>query len=240
MKGTRVLVVDDDPQILRTIRTNLTGRGYEVTTAPNGETAVELLSGEAVDLVVLDLSLPGMDGHEVIRRVRAFSEVPVLVLSVREAQDEKIAALDAGADDYVTKPFAMGELLARMRALERRRPGSGRARERAVLRFGALEIDLARQLVQLDGESLRFSPTEYRLLKAMASNPGKLLTHRWLLGEVWGPRYGDANHYVRIYVQYLRRKLGDSPGRPTYIVTEPGLGYRWKPEPEDSTEVQAE
>jgi len=225
-------VVDDDPQILRTVRTNLTGRGYEVTTAPNGETAVEILSAEAIDLVVLDLSLPGMDGQEVIRRVRAFSEVPILVLSVREAQDEKIAALDAGADDYVTKPFAMGELLARMRALERRTGQGGRGTDRPVLLYGALEIDLARQLVRMNGEQVQLTPTEYRLLEAMATNPGKLLTHKWLLERVWGPAYGDANHYVRIYVQYVRRKLGDDPGRPTYIVTEPGLGYRWKLEPD--------
>ena len=225
-------MVDDDPQILRTVRTNLTGRGYEVTTAPNGETAVEILSAEAIDLVVLDLSLPGMDGQEVIRRVRAFSEVPILVLSVREAQDEKIAALDAGADDYVTKPFAMGELLARMRALERRTGQGGRATDRPVLLYGALEIDLARQLVRMNGEQVQLTPTEYRLLEAMATNPGKLLTHKWLLERVWGPAYGDANHYVRIYVQYVRRKLGDDPGRPTYIVTEPGLGYRWKLEPD--------
>jgi len=232
VKGTRILVVDDDPQILRTVRTNLTGRGYEVTTAPNGETAVEILSAEAIDLVVLDLSLPGMDGQEVIRRVRAFSEVPILVLSVREAQDEKIAALDAGADDYVTKPFAMGELLARMRALERRTGQGGRGTDRPVLLYGALEIDLARQLVRMNGEQVQLTPTEYRLLEAMATNPGKLLTHKWLLERVWGPAYGDANHYVRIYVQYVRRKLGDDPGRPTYIVTEPGLGYRWKLEPD--------
>ena len=232
MKGTRILVVDDDPQILRTVRTNLTGRGYEVTTAPNGETAVEILSAEAIDLVVLDLSLPGMDGQEVIRRVRAFSEVPILVLSVREAQDEKIAALDAGADDYVTKPFAMGELLARMRVLERRTGRGDRATDRPVLLYGALEIDLARQLVRMNGEQVQLTPTEYRLLEAMATNPGKLLTHKWLLERVWGPAYGDANHYVRIYVQYVRRKLGDDPGRPTYIVTEPGLGYRWKLEPD--------
>jgi len=225
-------VVDDDPQILRTVRTNLTGRGYEVTTAPNGETAVEILSAEAIELVVLDLSLPGMDGQEVIRRVRAFSEVPILVLSVREAQDEKIAALDAGADDYVTKPFAMGELLARMRALERRTGQGGRGTDRPVLLYGALEIDLARQLVRMNGEQVQLTPTEYRLLEAMATNPGKLLTHKWLLERVWGPAYGDANHYVRIYVQYVRRKLGDDPGRPTYIVTEPGLGYRWKLEPD--------
>jgi two-component system, OmpR family, KDP operon response regulator KdpE len=231
VKGARVLVVDDDPQILRTVRTNLAGRGYEVITAPNGETAVQLLSTEAIELVILDLSLPGMDGQEVIRRVRTFSEVPVLVLSVREAQDDKIAALDAGADDYVTKPFAMGELLARMRALERRRRPD-RGIEQPVLRYGSLEIDLARQLVRLRGEQVQLSPTEYRLLEAMATNPGKLLTHRWLLQRVWGPAYGTANHYVRIYVQYVRRKLGDDPSRPTYILTEPGLGYRWKPEPD--------
>jgi two-component system KDP operon response regulator KdpE len=231
LKGARVLVVDDDPQILRAVRTNLTGRGYEVTTAPNGETAVDLLSKEPVDLVILDLSLPGIDGHEVIRRVRAFSEVPVLILSVREAQDDKIAALDAGADDYVTKPFGMGELLARMRALERRIGGTDRAAEQPVLSYGNLEVDLARQLVRMDGEQVQLSATEYRLLEAMVTNPGKLLTHRWLLQRVWGPAYDDARHYVRIYVQYLRRKLGDDPGRPTFIVTEPGLGYRWKPDP---------
>lgn len=239
MKGGRILVVDDDPQILRAVRTNLTGRGYQVTTAPNGETAVDLVSSEAIDLVILDLSLPGIDGHEVIRRVRAFSEVPVLVLSVREAQDDKIAALDAGADDFVTKPFDMGELLARMRALERRTGGPGRGAERPVLRYGRLEIDLARQLVRLDGEQVKLSATEYRLLEAMASNPGKLLTHRWLLARVWGPAYGQESHYVRTYVQYLRRKLHDDPGRPAYIVTEPGLGYRWKPEPESDTGDEA-
>ena len=235
MKSARVLVVDDDPQILRTVRTNLGGHGYDVTTAPNGETALERLSGDAFEVVILDLSLPGMDGHEVIRRVRAFSDVPVLVLSVREAQEDKIAALDAGADDYVTKPFAIGELLARMRALERRSGGPDRSSEQPVFRFGPLEIDLPRQLVRLGGEQVQLSPTEYRLLEAMATNPGKLLTHRWLLQRVWGPAYGEANHYVRIYVQYVRRKLGDDPSRPTYILTEPGLGYRWKPEP-DATE----
>ena len=236
MKGARVLVVDDDPQILRAVRTNLSGRGYEVTTAPNGETAVDVLSGSPVDLVVLDLSLPGIDGHEVIRRVRAFSEVPILVLSVRESQDDKILALDAGADDFVTKPFSMGELLARMRALERRSGGSDRGPGQSVLHYGMLEVDLARQLVRLDAEQVQLSPTEYRLLEAMATNPGKLLTHRWLLQRVWGPAYDDAPHYVRIYVQYLRRKLGDDPSRPTYILTEPGLGYRWKPEPDSTAE----
>ncbi|MGH2674968.1 MAG: response regulator [Actinomycetota bacterium] len=230
--GLRVLVVDDDPQILRAVRTSLQARGYEVRAAGNGETALDQLATDAVDLVILDLSLPGIDGHEVIRRLRGFSDVPVLILSVRESQDDKIAALDAGADDYVTKPFSIGELLARMRAVERRAQADG-AGGPAVLRFGDLEVDLARQLVQLNGEPVRLTPTEYRLLEAMVGHPGKLLTHRWLLSRVWGPGYVSETHYVRIYVRALRRKLRDDPTRPSFVLTEPGLGYRWLPEPDE-------
>jgi two-component system KDP operon response regulator KdpE len=227
--GLRVLVVDDDPQILRAVRTGLQARGYEVTTAGNGETALDRLATGPADLVVLDLSLPGIDGHEVIRRLRGFSDVPVLVLSVRESQDDKVAALDAGADDYVTKPFALGELLARMRALERRaQPETGEP----VLRFGDLEVDLSRQLVRLADSPIRLTKTEYRLLEAFVTHPGKLLTHRWLLSRVWGPGYATETHYVRIYVRQLRQKLGDDVSRPRYIVTESGLGYRWRPEPD--------
>jgi two-component system KDP operon response regulator KdpE len=229
--GSRVLVVDDDPQILRAVRTSLQARGYEVRTAGNGETALDDLAGTAADLVILDLSLPGIDGQEVIRRLRDFSDVPVLVLSVRESQDEKITALDAGADDYVTKPFAIGELLARMRALERRAHADEES-PAAVLRFDDLEVDLARQLVRLGGERVGLTPTEYRLLEALVTNPGKLLTHRWLLSKVWGPGYGSETHYVRIYVRQLRRKLRDDPARPRFILTESGLGYRWRPEPD--------
>jgi two-component system KDP operon response regulator KdpE len=225
----RVLVVDDDPQILRAVRTSIRGRGYEVATAGNGETALDEAASEAFDLVILDLSLPGIDGHEVIRRLRSFTDVPVLVLSVRDAQQDKIEALDAGADDYVTKPFSIGELLARMRAVERRaHPGLPAPR----LRFGGLEVDLARRLVTLGGADVRLTPTELRLLEAFVTNPGKLLTHRWLLSKVWGPGYAEETHYVRIFVRTLRRKLGDDPSRPRYVVTEPGLGYRWRPEPE--------
>ncbi|MGH2661470.1 MAG: response regulator [Actinomycetota bacterium] len=227
----RVLVVDDDPQILRAVRTSLQARGYDVLTAGNGETALDLMSSENVDMMVLDLSLPGIDGHEVIRRMRTFSEVPVLVLSVRESQDDKILALDAGADDYVTKPFGIGELLARMRALERR--AHPNAASPPILRFGELEVDLRRQLVRRGSEPIRLTPTEYRLLEAMVTNPGKLLTHRWLLSRVWGPGYATETHYVRIYVRQLRQKLGDDPARPRYVVTESGLGYRWLPEPEE-------
>jgi two-component system, OmpR family, KDP operon response regulator KdpE len=225
----RVLVVDDDAQILRAVRTGLQARGYEVVTAGNGETALDRLATDPADLVILDLSLPGIDGHEVIRRLRSFSDTPVLVLSVRESQDDKVAALDAGADDYVTKPFAIGELLARMRAVERRAHPD--ATSSPVIRFGDLQVDLSKQLIQRGGKPVRLTKTEYRLLEAFVTNPGKLLTHGWLLARVWGPGYTAETHYVRVYVRALRQKLGDDPGRPRFIVTESGLGYRWRPEP---------
>ncbi len=227
----RVLVVDDDPQILRAIRTSLQAREYELSTAGNGETALEALQRSPVDLVILDLGLPGIDGREVISRVRTWSEVPIIVLSVRESQAEKVGALDAGADDYLTKPFAMDELLARMRAVRRRSAGEEPA---PVLRFAELELDRGRQRVRRGGEDLRLTPTEYRLLETMAANPGKLLTHRWLLQKVWGPAYGEESHYLRVFVRQLRRKLSDDPAAPRFIVTEPGLGYRWKMEPESA------
>ncbi|MGH2589676.1 MAG: response regulator [Actinomycetota bacterium] len=230
MAPVNVLVVDDDAQILRALRTSLKARGYEVRTAPNGETALAILAQESLDLVVLDLGLPGIDGHEVIRQVRAWSDVPIIVLSVRENQDQKVAALDSGADDFVTKPFAMEELLARMRAVGRRATNEPPL---AVHRFGELELDLAREAVKIEGELLHLTPTEYRLLEAMATHPGKLLTHAWLLQKVWGPSYAEESHYLRVYIRQLRRKLGDDPGRPRFIVTESGLGYRWKPEPDD-------
>jgi two-component system, OmpR family, KDP operon response regulator KdpE len=226
---TSVLVVDDDAQIVRALRTGLRARGHDVLTAPNGETALDTLSRAGVDLVILDLGLPGIDGIEVIRRLRGWLDVPVIVLSVREAHVDKVAALDAGADDYVTKPFSIDELLARMRAVRRRAAGEAAP---PVLRFEDLEVDLARQAVHLRGELVRLTPTEYRLLEAMATNAGKLLTHGWLLRKVWGPAYGRESHYVRVYVQQLRRKLADDPSRPQFILTEPGLGYRWLAEPD--------
>jgi len=226
---TSVLVVDDDAQIVRALRTGLRARGHDVLTAPNGETALDTLARAGVDLVILDLGLPGIDGIEVIRRLRGWLDVPVIVLSVREAHADKVAALDAGADDYVTKPFSIDELLARMRAVRRRAAGEAAP---PVLRFDDLEIDLARRAVHLRGELVRLTPTEYRLLEAMATNAGKLLTHGWLLRKVWGPAYGRESHYVRVYVQQLRRKLDDDPGRPRFILTEPGLGYRWLAEPD--------
>ncbi|MGH2661144.1 MAG: response regulator [Actinomycetota bacterium] len=234
MAEGRVLVVDDDPQILRAVRTSLQARGYEVVTAGNGETALDVVAkGEGtVDLVVLDLGLPGIDGREVIKRVRSWTEVPIIVLSVRDAQEEKVAALDAGADDYVTKPFGMPELLARMRAVRRR--SDSEDQRPVVLRFEELEVDLGRQLVRLGEGGVHLTPTEYRLLEALVTNPGKLLTHRWLLQKVWGPGYATEAQYLRVFIRQLRGKLGDDPGRPRFIVTELGLGYRWKPDPEEA------
>lgn len=224
----RVLIVDDDAQILRALSTGLRASGYEVLVAPDGRTALDAAATGAPDVVLLDLGLPDFDGSEVIRRLRSWSEVPVIILSVRESQEDKVRALDLGADDYVTKPFAMDELLARMRAVARR------ARTDAappVLRFGELELDLGRELVTIGGEAIRLTPIEHKLLNALASNPGKLLTHRWLLQKVWGPGYGTESHYLRVFIRQLRQKLGDDPGKARYIVTEPGLGYRWRPEP---------
>ena len=229
MSAGRVLVVDDDPQILRAVRTSLQGHSYEVITAGNGETALDLLPDSDVDLIVLDLGLPGIGGQEVIERVRAWSEVPIIVLSVLDGQHDKVDAFDAGADDYVTKPFGMPELLARMRAVRRR---SEAERGPPVVRFGDLEVDLGRQLVRMTEQDLHLTPTEYRLLEAFVTNPGKLLTHRWLLQKVWGPGYATENQYLRVFIRQLRSKLADDPARPRFIVTEAGLGYRWKPDPE--------
>ena len=225
MTGERVLVVDDDPQVRRALVTALGTHGYEVLRASNGETALDVLAHDEIDIVVLDLGMPGIDGQEVIRRARSWSEVPIVVLSVREAQQEKVTALNAGADDYVVKPFAIGELIARLRAVSRRvRPPSNEP----TLRYGTLELDQSKQLVSRDGQPVHLTPTEHRLLLAMATNPGKLLTHSWLLQKVWGSSYMRDSHLLRVYVQQLRRKLDDDAGHPRHIITETGLGYRWK------------
>jgi two-component system KDP operon response regulator KdpE len=229
----KILAVDDEPQILRALRASLAARGHDVSTAPNGETALDLLAAGTFDLVVLDLGLPGMDGVEVIRRLRSWSDTPVIVLSVRDRQADKVAALDAGADDYVTKPFAMEELLARMRAVLRRR--STAEPEQPLVRAGALEIDLARRMVTRAGEMVHLTPTEFALLEALVRNPGKLLTHRWLLQKVWGDAYREETHYLRVFVAGLRKKLEEEPSRPSLILTDPGVGYRWISPPEDGS-----
>ncbi|TMK28786.1 MAG: response regulator transcription factor [Actinobacteria bacterium] len=222
---TTILVVDDEPQIRRALRTSLEAHGYTVQTAGTGEEAVVAAAEASPDLMFLDLGLPDLDGTEVIKRVRSFSEVPVIVLSVRDRQADKVAALDAGADDYVAKPFGMEEVLARMRAqLRRAQPEETGP---AVLRFGDLQVDLARRLVTLAGTPVHLTKTEYALLEAFVTNAGKLLTHQWLLRKVWGRGYGEESQYLRVYVRALRRKLGDRAAAPELILTEPGVGYRW-------------
>lgn len=225
---TRVLVVDDEPQILRAIRTSLEARDYQVLIADRGESALTVVATSELDLVILDLGLPDIEGLEVARRIRAFSDVPIIVLTVQDALGTKVAALDAGADDYVTKPFAMEELLARMRATLRR--AFQEEDVQPQLTFGDIHIDLEARLVRKGGAIVRLTPTEYRLLEAMATQPGKLLTQRWLLAKVWGPGYGDETQYLRVFIGQLRKKLEDDSRSPLWILTEPGVGYRWSPE----------
>jgi len=222
---TRVLVVDDEPQIRRAMRTSLEAHGYEVRTVGTGEEAVVSAAEDDPELVLLDLGLPDLDGTEVIRRVRSFSKVPIIVLSVRDRQTDKVAALDAGADDYVTKPFGVDEVLARLRAALRRSHAGEPSPP--IVRFGEIEVDVGRRLVTVRDSPVHLTRIEYALLEAFVSNPGKLLTHQWLLRRVWGVGYGEESHYLRVYVRALRRKLGDQASAPRLILTEPGVGYRW-------------
>jgi two-component system KDP operon response regulator KdpE len=219
---TRILVVDDEPQFLRALETNLRGAGYEVETATTAEEALAAAGLRPPDAIILDLLLPDGTGTEVSRELRAWSEAPIVLVSAVGDEADKIAALDAGADDYVTKPFAMGELLARLRAALRRAGPSGDP----VLEVGPIRLDLDKQSVTVDGRAVHLTPHEYRILRLLALNPGKLLTHRAILQEVWGPAYGAESNYLHVYVSQLRRKLEPDPSRPQYLVTEPGAGYR--------------
>jgi two-component system KDP operon response regulator KdpE len=219
---TRVLVVDDEPQFLRALETNLRGAGYEVETATTAKEALAAAGLRPPDAIILDLLLPDGTGTEVSRELRAWSEAPIVLVSAVGDEAEKIAALDAGADDYVTKPFAMGELLARLRAALRRAGPPGDP----VLEVGPIRLDLDKQSVTVDGRLVHLTPHEYRNLKLLALNPGKLLTHRTILQEVWGPAYGAESNYLHVYVSQLRRKLEPDPSRPQYLLTEPGAGYR--------------
>ena len=220
--SARVLVVDDEPQILRALRTSFRAAGYEVETAETAEQALAVLATKPPDAVVLDLVLPDGKGTDVCRELRKWSAAPVIVLSVVGDEAEKVAALDAGADDYVTKPFGVEELLARLRAALRRVD----APSEPVVELGDLRIDLEKRAVLLRGEPVQLTPHEFGLLRVLARNPGKLLTHEMLLREVWGRGYGEESHYLHVYVSQLRRKLEPDPARPRYILTEPGAGYR--------------
>lgn len=225
----RVLVVDDEPPIRHAVRRALQARGYEVTLAADGGQALAEAEDATPDLVVLDLNMPGMDGFEVCRRLREWTVVPILVLSVREDESDKVTALDLGADDYLTKPFGTDELLARVRALLRRaEPPEVMPRFRA----GDVEIDLASRSVHRGRAAVRLTRTEWELLAAFAEHPGKLLTHGWLLREVWGQGYDEDIEVLRVFVSQLRKKIEPDPRRPSFIVTEPGVGYRWSVHPE--------
>ncbi|GHE57914.1 response regulator [Streptomyces thermocarboxydus] len=223
---TRVLVVDDDPAIVRALVINLRARQYEVDSAEDGAGALREAAARHPDVIVLDLGLPDMDGVDVIRRLREWSRVPVLVLSARHASGEKVQALDAGADDYVTKPFGMDELLARLRAAVRRaEPADGGD---VVVETEAFTVDLAAKKVHRDGRDVRLTPTEWHLLEALVRAGGRLVGQRQLLREVWGPSYGTETNYLRVYMAQLRRKLEADPSRPRHLITEPGMGYRFE------------
>jgi two-component system KDP operon response regulator KdpE len=224
---TRVLVVDDEPQILRALRINLKARGYETDTAGDGATALQAAEHRHPDLVVLDLGLPDMEGTEVIRALRGWTSVPIIVLSGRAGSSDKVEALDAGADDYVTKPFGVDELLARIRAVTRRvqpadDPGS-------VARIGSYTVDLAERTVTGGDTEVRLTPTEWQLLDHLVRHPGKLISQQALLRGVWGPRYHSETNYLRQYMARLRRKLESDPAHPRHLITEPGMGYRFRP-----------
>ena len=220
----RILVVDDEPQLRRLLRTTLGAHGYQVLQAENGADGLRITATELPDLVILDLGLPDFDGQEVITRIREWSEVPIIVLSVREGESEKVGALDAGADDYVTKPFGAGELLARIRATLRNRRG-GRS-EQSQLQIGDLHLDVARHTLTVDGREVRATPKEFALLRLLMQHAGRVLTHRYILRELWGPAAVDEHHYLRVHVANLRQKIEPDPARPRYILTEPGVGYR--------------
>jgi two-component system, OmpR family, KDP operon response regulator KdpE len=224
---TKVLVVDDEPQIVRALRINLSARGYSVLTAQDGAGALKAAAEGKPDVVVLDLGLPDVDGTEVIAGLRGWTSVPIIVLSARVDSGDKVEALDAGADDYVTKPFGMDELLARLRAAVRR--SAVVEGEDAVVETASFTVDLAAKKVVRDGAEVHLTPTEWGLLEVLARNRGRLVAQRQLLQEVWGPQYAKETHYLRVYFAQLRRKLEPEPSHPRHLVTEPGMGYRFEP-----------
>ncbi|OAT82398.1 response regulator [Desulfotomaculum copahuensis] len=223
VEGARVLVVDDEIQIRRLLKVALSGHGYAVEEAASGKEGLNKAATSRPDLIILDLGLPDLDGLNVLQQLREWSLIPVIILSVKEREEQKIAALDAGADDYVTKPFSMGELLARIRAALRHAAGT---KNEPVVQLDDLVLDLARRRVTVGGREVKLTPTEYELIKNLAVNAGKVLTHRQLLRAVWGPGCENDTHYLRVYVGQLRQKIEADPSRPRHIITEPGVGYR--------------
>ena len=221
--GVRILVVDDEVQILKLLRVALTRHGYHVLEAATGQEGLNLAAIERPDIIILDLGLPDIDGLDIVSRIREWSSVPIIILSARGQEHDKVLALDTGADDYLTKPFGMGELLARIRASLRHIAG---AENEPVLVFDDLTVDLAHRRVSVKGEEVKLTPTEYDLLKNLSVHAGKVLTHRQLLRTIWGLSYENDTHYLRVYIGHLRKKIEDNPSRPRHIITEPGVGYR--------------
>lgn len=225
---TRVLVVEDDPQLVRALVINMQARHYGVDAAPDGTTALRLAAARQPDVVMLDLGLRDMDGVDVIRALRGWTRVPILVLSARSASEEKVAALDAGADDYITKPFSMDELMARLRAAVRRTETAPIAPDMTLVETDDFTVDLVAKKATRQGHDVRLTPTEWHLLEILITSPGRLVTHKELLQEVWGVTQGNKTNYLRVYMAQLRRKLEADPSHPRYLITEPGMGYRFE------------
>lgn len=225
----RILVVDDEPQITLVLRSGLSKHGYDVRGAAEGESALELFNAWSPDLVITDLSMPNMTGLELCRRLRSKSQIPIIVLSVKESENAKIEALDAGADDYVTKPFGIGELLARVRAVLRRSPSVEPAEEVGIVEDGDFRFDLRKRQVAVCGKEIHLSPKEFELLHFFFQHSGKVLTHRTLLGKIWGGNFTDQTEYLRVFISHLRKKIEPDPARPRYILTDPWVGYRFQP-----------
>jgi two-component system KDP operon response regulator KdpE len=226
----KALVIDDEPQIRRALRAGLERNGYTVALASSGEEGLDEAALHPPDVIILDLAMPGMDGFEVCRQLREWTKVPIIVLSVREGEADKIRALDQGADDYLTKPFSVGELLARMRAVLRRL-GNEAGEEPSSFSAGDLQIDFAHRRVTLAGQEVHLTPTEYELLRQLAQNPDRVLTHRQLLTRVWGPEYAEDTHTLRVHIANLRNKIEPDPARPRLLHTEPRVGYRFRVDP---------
>jgi two-component system KDP operon response regulator KdpE len=223
--GAKILVIDDEPQIQKLLRVTLKAQGFEVVAASTGEEGILQATMVRPDLIVLDLGLPDIPGMEVLHRIREWTQIPIVVLTAKDREEDKITALDSGADDYVTKPFGMGELLARIRVELRH---NAKSQDEPILNFGRLVIDLSGRTVELNGEKIKLTPTEYELLKILATNAGRVMTHKQLLQQVWGGhQYDTDSHYLRVYIGHLRKKIEIDPARPNLIITEPGIGYRF-------------
>lgn len=223
--GAKILVIDDEPQIQKLLRVTLQARGFEIVEASSGEDGILQAAMVRPNLIVLDLGLPDIPGMEVLQRIREWTQIPIIVLTAKDREEDKISALDSGADDYVTKPFGMGELLARIRVALRH---NAKSQDEPILKFGRLAIDLAGRTVELDGEKIKLTPTEYELLKILATNAGRVMTHKQLLQQVWGGhQYDSDSHYLRVYIGHLRKKIETDSARPNFIITEPGIGYRF-------------